>query len=145
MAHPQGMGYVAGFRVLFRQYFSLNTGHQLSNLGTAHSMFVDTLAAAGWLGLVLYLIMMAKIFMIAWRFAKKDTCLISATVIESRHGIRCASLLLVFCCVYGMYDTEFSFPLRAGFYILYIVIAMILGSAAQLLIASRVESNAGLR
>lgn len=145
MAHPQGMGYVAGFRVLFRQYFSLNTGHQLSNLGTAHSMFVDTLAAAGWLGLVLYLIMMAKIFVIAWRFSKKDTRLISATVIESQHGIRCAFLLLIFCCVYGMYDTEFSFPLRAGFYILYIVIAMILGSAAQMLIASRVESNKRLR
>jgi hypothetical protein len=44
-----------------------------------------------------------------------------------------------------MYDTEFSFPLRAGFYILYIIIAMILGSAAQMIIAARVESNARLR
>jgi hypothetical protein len=145
MAHPQGMGYVAGFRILFREYYSLDTGHQLSNLGTAHSVFVDTLAAAGWLGLVLYLIMMAKILMIAWRFAKKETRLNSVVDSVPRHGIRCAFLLLVFCCIYGMYDTEFSFPLRAGFYILYIIIAMILGSAAQMLIASRVQPNARVK
>jgi hypothetical protein len=145
MSHPQGMGYVAGFRILFRQYFSLDTGHQLSNLGTAHSMFIDTLAAAGWLGLALYLIMMVKIFVIAWRFAKKKTRLMPTLDGVSRHGIRCAFLLLIFCCVYGMYDTEFSFPLRAGFYILNIIIAIILGSAAQLLIASRGESDARLR
>jgi O-antigen ligase len=145
MAHPQGMGYVAGFRMLFREYYSLNTGHQLSNLGTAHSMYVDTLAAAGWLGLVLYLMIMAKIFLIAWRFAKKETRLNSSADSVPRHGIRCSFLLLIFCSVYGMYDTEFSFPLRAGFYILYIIIAMILGSATQMLLASRVVENARTR
>jgi hypothetical protein len=35
--------------------------------------------------------------------------------------------------------------LRAGFYILYIIIAMILGSAAQMLIASRVQPNARVK
>jgi O-antigen ligase len=139
------MGYVAGFRMLFREYYSLNTGHQLSNLGTAHSMYVDTLAAAGWLGLVLYLMIMAKIFLIAWRFAKKETRLNSSADSVPRHGIRCSFLLLIFCSVYGMYDTEFSFPLRAGFYILYIIIAMILGSATQMLLASRVVENARTR
>lgn len=140
LAHPQGMGYVAGFRIVFRQYFSLKSGQTLSQLGSAHNTFVDVLAGAGWLALGIYLIMMVKIVKLAWRFAKRQSGLASTLDRSSLHGIRCSLVLLVFCFTYGMGATELSAPLRAGFYILYIIIAIVLGASANMLTASRANN-----
>jgi hypothetical protein len=139
--HPWGMGYVVGFRVAFRQYFSLSTGQVLSRLGTAHNTFLDVLAGAGWLALAVYLIMMTKIIRLAWPFVGRHVSLDAAPGICSQHAVRCALVLLVFCFVYGMDTTEYSAPLRAGFYILYVIIAIILGASARLLVASRSRSR----
>jgi O-antigen ligase len=137
MTHPWGMGYVAGFRIIFRQYFSLNSGQTLSNIGTAHNTFFDVLAGAGWLAFAIYLIMMVKIVRMAWRFAKKKTHLNPTFDSVSRHGIQCSLVLLIFCLAFGMYATDFSSPLRAAFYYLYIIIASILGASARMLVPSR--------
>jgi O-antigen ligase len=137
LAHPQGMGYVAGFRIVFRQYFSLNSGNSLSQLGTAHNTYVDVLAGAGWLALGIYLIMLAKIVKLAWRFGKKQNRLSSGIDQSFPHGIGCSLLLLTFCLFYGMGATEFSAPLRGSFGILYTIIAIILGALANAIAASR--------
>jgi len=137
LAHPQGMGYVAGFRIVFRQYFSLNSGNSLSQLGTAHNTYVDVLAGAGWLALGIYLIMIAKIVKLGWRFAKKQYRISSTVDQSSVHGIRCSLLLLVFCLFYGMGATEFSAPLRGSFGILYAIIAIILGASANTIAVTR--------
>jgi O-antigen ligase len=137
MTHPWGMGYVAGFRIVFRQYFSLNSGQTLSNIGTAHNTFIDVLAGAGWLALAIYLIIIVKIFRLGWRFVKKKTHLNPAFDSVSRHGIQCSLVLLIFCLAFGMYATDFSAPLRAAFYYLYIIIAVILGASARMLATSR--------
>jgi O-antigen ligase len=138
--HPWGMGYVDGFRVIFRQYYSLSTGQNLSQLGTAHNTYFDVLAGAGWLALAVYLIIIAKTVKLAWRFARRQTSPSPATGSATRHAIRCALVLLVFCLAYGMGATEFSAPLRAGFYILYIIIAIILGASAGMIADTRTRN-----
>jgi O-antigen ligase len=139
MTHPLGMGYVDGFRVLFRQHFSLGSGLIVSHIGNTHNTFVQVLADAGWLALAIYLIMTVKIIRLAWRFAKKQTRPDSSFDSACGHGIRCSLLLLLFCIMYGMGANEFSAPLRAGFYFEYIVIAIILGASARMLVASRAQ------
>jgi len=138
--HPWGMGYVAGFRIIFRQYFSLSTGQILSHLGTAHNTFLDILASAGWLALAVYLIMLTKIIRLAWPFVSRHVSLNAALDIYSQHAVRCSLVLLVFCLAYGMGATEFSAPLRAGFYILYIIIAIILGASARMIADARARN-----
>jgi hypothetical protein len=55
-------------------------------------------------------------------------------------ALRCAFVLLVFCLVYGMAATEFSAPLRGSFYILYIIIAIILGASAGMIADARARN-----
>jgi O-antigen ligase len=138
--HPWGMGYVGGFRVIFRQYYSLSTGQNLSQLGTAHNTFFDVLAGAGWLALAVYLIIMVKTIILAWRFASRQTSPGLAIDSAPRHAVRCAFALLIFCLGYGMAATEFSAPLKGPFYILYIIIAIILGASAGMIAATRARS-----
>jgi O-antigen ligase len=138
--HPWGMGYVDGFRVIFRQYYSLTTGQNLSQLGTAHNTFFDVLAGAGWLALAVYLIILAKTIKVAWCFAGRQTLLRPAMDSAPRHAVRCALVLLIFCLGYGMAATEFSAPLRGSFYILYIIIAIILGASAGMIAGARARS-----
>jgi O-antigen ligase len=135
--HPWGMGYVDGFRVLFKEHFLLGSGVIVERIGTAHNTFVDVLAGAGWLALAVYLIIIAKTVKLAWRFASRQTPPSPAMDSAPRHAIRCALVLLIFCLAYGMSTTEFSAPLRAGFYILYIIIAIILGAAAEMIARAR--------
>lgn len=137
MSHPQGMGYVAGFRIIFRQYYSLSSGKILSHLGTAHNTLFDILAGAGWLALAVYLILLAKIVWMALHFIKNKSHHNARHDIARRHGIQCALLLLCYCFAYGMSATEFLAPLRAGFNYLYVIIAVILGATAQVISSSR--------
>ena len=135
--HPWGMGYVAGFRIVFRQYFSLGSGQSLSHLGTAHNAFIQTLADAGWLAFAIYLIMMAKVVALGWRFAKKRTSVPFMLNSVHCHAIRCALVLLIFCFVAGMLGTDTVVPLRICFYFQNIFVAIILGVSARMLFVSR--------
>ncbi len=138
MAHPQGMGYVSGFRTYFTHSFDLSYGGMdVTKLGNCHNSFMQVLADAGWLALALYLLMMAKIVLLGWRFAKKNAVAVSEPDRAASHAIRCALLLLVFCFVCGMEASDFVTPLRTVYYFQYIIIAIILGASESLLIASR--------
>lgn len=137
MAHPQGMGYVAGFRMIFREYYSLGLQLDVHYIGTAHNSFFQVLADAGWLALAIYLIMMAKIIAVGWRFAKKPASVTLASDSAPRHAIGCALVLLIFCFANGMEAVDFVLPLRAAFYMQNLIIAIILGMSANMLAASR--------
>jgi len=140
MAHPQGMGYIAGFKVIFRQYFALGLLVDVTHIGNAHNSFMDILADAGWLALAIYLIMMVKIVSIGLRYARKRTFMTIASDSASRHALRCALFLLFFCFAEGMDTADFSVPLRGSFYIQFIIISLILGISARMIAVSRARS-----
>ncbi len=139
MIHPQGMGYVAGFRDIFRGYFSLTRLTSLNHLGNAHNSFMQVLADAGWLALAVYLIMMIRIVALGLRNSRKRIALALASERESRQAIECSLLLLVFYFANGMDSAEFVVPLRSSFYLQNLIVAIILGASASLYLVSRRE------
>ena len=137
IAHPQGMGYIAGFRSLFKEHFALGSGLTVSHIGATHNSFVEVLAGAGWLALALYLLMLVRTSGLAWRAGAMRMHSMEKLDHAAYHARRCSLLLLAFCLVCGMETSEFSLPLRAAFYYQYIIIAIILGASANLLVSSR--------
>lgn len=140
VTHPQGMGYVAGFRILFKQYFALGMDLDPTHIGNAHNAFLDVLAGAGWLALAVYLIMLGSIVALGLRFASSRTAAINASETVSRHALRCALLVLVSFFAGGMESALFSVPLQESFYLQNIIIAVILGICAGFITDSRVKS-----
>jgi hypothetical protein len=138
--HPQGMGYIAGFRNIFKDYFAIDMTFDPKGIGSAHSALIQVLADAGWLALALYLILMGKIVLLGWRFAKKRPFVTIAPNGAMRIAIRCALLLLFFCFVNGTETDQYVDPLKTAFYFQNIIIAIILGASANMLIASRATS-----
>jgi len=137
MTHPQGMGYIAGFRTIFREYFALGLQVEVTHIGTAHSAYIQVLADAGWLALAIYLVMIAKVIIYGLNHANIRNSVAFAPNNVSRHAVRCALVLLVFCLVNGIYSSEFVLPLRGIFYMQNLFIAIILGASARMVIASR--------
>ncbi len=136
-AHPQGMGYVAGFRTKEREYFASGVLSNLTSLGNAHNTYMQTLSDAGWLALAVYLLMLAKIFALGWKFLRGPPVAMAVAGNGAIHAIRCALLLLIFCLAEGMDGADFCVPLREPFYLQNIVVAIVLGISARLLVASR--------
>ncbi|MGA3160884.1 MAG: O-antigen ligase family protein [Terracidiphilus sp.] len=143
LAHPWGMGYVAGFRILFRSHFSLESGQTISHIGNAHNTYLQVLADAGWLAFAIYLIMLVKIVRIALRFANKQIYSKIAPDSAYRMTIECSLLVLVFFLASGTTGADFAVPLRAGFYWQFIIIAIILGISAKMLALSRTKRYFG--
>jgi hypothetical protein len=139
MAHPFGMGYIAGFRTVFREYNTLSQVFTAAHIGNTHSSFIDVLADAGWLAFAVYLFLLVKIVALGWRYARKRAILLTASEQRTRHALRCALALLVFCLVCGIDSSDFCIPLRGSFYLQNIVFAIILGISARMLIASRAQ------
>jgi hypothetical protein len=139
MVHPQGMGYVAGFRQIFRTYFSLQSQTILSRLGNAHNSFMQVLADAGWLALAIYLIMMFKIVVMGRGFLRKRIAPTLTQEDSPRLAIRCALLLLFFCFANGLDTADFVVPLRGAFYLQNLIIAIIFGISARMHLASSSE------
>jgi O-antigen ligase len=137
--HPQGMGYIAGFRIRFQNYFTLGLQVEPSHIGVAHNTFIQVLADAGWLAFAIYIFMLIKVIVLGWRFAKKRWLAPLSLHSVPCHAIRCSLILLVFCLVYGMDGSDFVLPLRASFYMQNIIIGIILGASTEMLIASRVR------
>lgn len=137
--HPLGMGYIAGFRKLFREYFALGLPFDVSHIGNAHNTYMDVLADAGWAALAVYLILLIKIVALGWRYARKRSIFSTSSEQLTRHVLRCALILLVYCLICGTDAADFCIPLRSPFYLQNIVIAMILGSSANLLDACRIR------
>ncbi len=137
MDHPQGMGYIAGFRVMFRQYFALGLQVNVQTIGNGHNSFIDILADAGWLALAIYMIILIKTFWIGWRYAQKHTFTTLSSDSASRHVLRCALILLIFCMTSGLESADYVVPLRGSFYLQNICIAIILSISARMIAASR--------
>jgi O-antigen ligase len=139
ISHPWGMGYVAGFRTIFRDYYSLGLPLVVSRIGNAHNAFIQVLADAGWPALAVYLIMMARIIVIAWRAVKVSSSKNAEYGCAPGQVMACALALLLFCLVCGITGADFVVPLRASYYFQNIVIAIILGAYARALIADRAK------
>jgi hypothetical protein len=60
---------------------------------------------------------------------------------SSLHATHCALLLLAFCLVDGMENSDFVLPLRQEFYMQNILIAIILGISVRMIIAARQRSS----
>jgi hypothetical protein len=139
MAHPLGMGYVAGFRIIFRQYFALGLQFEVTRIGNAHNAFMDVLAGAGWPALAVYVVLLVKIVALGWRYARKRSIFSISSELPPRHALRCSLALLVYCLISGLTAADFVVPLKAPFYLQFVIIAMILGMSARMLAASRVR------
>jgi O-antigen ligase len=139
ITHPWGMGYVAGFRMLFRNYYAIGLEVNVSNIGNAHNSFIQVLADAGWLALAIYLIMLVKIVRLALRFSKKQTYLKYALDNDSRMAIECSLVMLVFFFALGLITSAFSVPMKPDYYWQYIIVAIILGVSARNLKDSRIR------
>lgn len=139
MSHPQGMGYVTGFRILFRKYFILGLDLTVTHIGNTHNTFLQFLADAGWLALAIYLILLVKVFVLGFRFTEKRLSTPSAQGSASLHALRCALMLLVLCLAEGMDVSDFAVPLRVPFYFQNIIVAIILGVSANMLSVARIR------
>jgi O-antigen ligase len=137
MVHPQGMGYEAGFRLIFREYSAPGLLVNPVLIGNAHNAFMQVLADAGWVAFAAYLVMMAKLVALGLRFAKKRTTTIVAPGNADVHALRCALVLLIFCFADGVGGSDYLVPLRSAFYLQNIIVAIILGISANMLNASR--------
>ena len=141
ISHPLGMGYIAGFRKIFKQYFALGLQIEVSHIGNAHNAFMDILADAGWPALAVYLILLFKVFAMGWRFARKNAIFTTASEALNRHALRCAIVLLFFCMAAGLDSADFSVPLRSAFYTQHVLIIIILCISSRMLVASRTRST----
>jgi O-antigen ligase len=139
--HPWGMGYVAGFRTIFRNYYSLGMPVVVSSIGNAHNSYVQVLADAGWLALTVYLMMIARIVFIGWRAARGSSLKSLEYGCAPSHVMACALALLIFCLVCGITGADFVVPMRASYYFQNIIIAIILGAHARALIVVRTMSR----
>lgn len=140
MAHPLGMGYIAGFRKIFKEYFALGLQLEVSHIGNAHNSIMDVLADAGWPALAVFLYALIKIIALGWRYARRRAVFSTASDRLTNHALRCALVLLVLCLACGTEAADFSIPLRGAFYIQNISIAIILGITARSIAASRARS-----
>ena len=139
MAHPLGMGYVAGFRKVFKEYFALGLQLDVSRIGNAHNSFIDVLADAGWPALAVYLFVLIKIVALGWRYARRRVIFSTASERLTNHALRCTLVLLVLCFASGLDTADFSVPLRSIFYYQNIFVAIILGITARSIAASRAQ------
>jgi O-antigen ligase len=143
--HPQGMGYVAGFRNLFKEHYVLGVQLFAERIGNAHNTYMQTLADAGWLALGVYLVLLVKIILLGWRLAKKKSLLAVASDSRPCQALRCSLILLVFCLAVGMDGADCCVPLRAPYYLQNITIAIILGISARMLAASSARNIGSFR
>jgi hypothetical protein len=143
ITNPQGMGYIAGIRKTRRPEYATNLHAQLTNVGGTDNSYMEVLADAGWLAFVLYLTVMIKTFALGRRLEKRQA-LPSTPGVDSttRHALRCALLLLLFCLIEGMEGSDFVTPLREMFYLQNVIVAIILGASTSMIVANRFRPNA---
>ena len=137
LTHPQGMGYVAGFRVLFRDYFTLGLLLDPTRIGNAHNAYVQVLADAGWLALAIYLIIVINLLRLAWRFSNRRLCLRYAVNGTYRNAIECMLYIFIYEAIGGISAADGVVPLRVSFYWYIISVAVILGISTSMIVDYR--------
>jgi hypothetical protein len=146
VAHPQGMGYVAGVRTFRRSDYSTNLHAALTNIGGTDSSYMQVLVDGGWLGIAFYLIMMTKTIVLGRRFSRVRSPAPLAPAGLVYHPLRCALLVLMFCLIEGIETPVYVLPLWGPFYCQNLLIAIILGASGSAIIASRqLQSSAAFR
>jgi hypothetical protein len=138
LKHPQGMGYVAGFRMIFREQSATALHLIPTSIGNAHNGYFQVLADAGWLALAIYLIMLTKIVRLALCFASKTPHPGFTSDNLTRESIECFMLMLIYCLAEGMDTSGLVVPLSVSTYWQNIIIAIILSSSARQILASRI-------
>jgi len=136
-SHPWGMGYIAGFRMLFRQYYALGLSVNVNGIGNAHNTYIQVLSDAGWLAIAIYLVILVRIIRIAWRFANEHNLSKSTLFNNYRMTIECSLVLLIYYLVAGISNADYIVPLKITFYWQFILIAIILGASATMIAAYR--------
>lgn len=139
--HPWGMGYVAGFRLIFRNYYALGLELNVYGIGSTHNAFLQVLADAGWLAFAIYLVMLVKIVKLALRFAKRPIYQKYALDNESRMTVECSLVILVFFFAEGLDTSGFTVPMKPDYYWQFIIIAIILGVSARMIASLRNRYN----
>jgi hypothetical protein len=143
LTNPQGMGYIAGIRKTRRPEYGSILHASLYKVGGTDNSYMEVLADAGWLSLAMYLTVIFKTLALGWRLEKRQALSGTPDVDSTtRHALRCAILLLVFCLLEGMEGSDFVIPLRQEFYMQNVIIALILGASTSMLIALRPQSKA---
>jgi hypothetical protein len=137
LSHPQGMGYISGVRTFRRRDYATNLHAALTNIGGTDSAYMQVLVDAGWFGIALYLIMMAKTIALGRRMVMKCSPATLVTAGAAYHPLRCALLVLMFCLIEGIESSVYVLPLFGSFYSQNIIIAIILGASGGVVVASR--------
>jgi len=138
LAHPQGMGYIAGMRnAHLGGVFGASMHIQLNAVGGTDDGYMEVLADAGWLALAVYLIVFFKTAKLGWRFVRSNYITYRFHKTSTLHALQCALLVFLYCCLEQLENSDFAIPARQGFYIQYISIAIILGASGTLLTAAR--------
>jgi O-antigen ligase len=140
MRHPQGMGYIAGLRA--SHFTAGSQGPVMHKMGGTDNSYFETLADGGWLGLALYLLIIAKVFHLGWRQVRnrrrtdQDRNGMDADVI-CRHAISCSLLLLAFCLTDAIDGSEFALPMLQPYYFQWITLAILMGAASTVILSRR--------
>ena len=138
IAHPQGMGYIAGIRAnraVLAEVFG--AAYSLKHAGGVDSSLFQVLTDAGWFALALYLLLLGKVVLLGVRMAKRHVSdMISANRMAGR-AIWCALVLLFYFFINGWVNSAYATPMLQGFYFQNLVIEIILGASASLILASR--------
>lgn len=141
LSHPQGMGYVAGFRMIFREQSGRELNLTPASIGNAHNSHIQVLADAGWLALVVYLAMVVKIVRLGMRFARKRSNPRFVPDAPFRMPLECSMFLLISFLLQGMDTALYTVPLTASFYWQNIIIAIILAISGRLTVMSRTQDE----
>ena len=143
LTHPWGMGYIAGVRTFHRRDLSGDLHADINIVGGTDNAYMQVLVDAGWLALMLYLIMLGKTFGLGRRLTRHDSPARMNSHSAAYHAIRCALLVLAFLAVEGMESPTPVLPMQQTFYFQNITLAIILGASATMLWQRSARSFAG--
>ncbi len=139
--HPQGMGYIAGIRSSRISSGGSTSFHSsLTHMGGTDNSYFEVLADAGWIALLLYLVILFKIIALGMRFALEHSRRRPRSELIHRRPIQCALLIFGFCLIDGMDSSIFATPLTQAYYFQHIAMAVILGTASSIILARRRSS-----
>jgi O-antigen ligase len=136
--HPEGMGYISGIR---NAHITVGGGTSLdatlNRMGGADNSYFEILADAGWLALLLYLVILIKVTLLGSRFAAEYGRRLPRSEFAPRRAVQCGMLILGFCLIDGMDSSIFAIPMSQGYYFQQIAMVIILGAVSAIILARR--------
>lgn len=139
VSHPWGMGYIAGVRHMQFGIYKDNLHANLNAPGGTDNSYMQALTDVGWISLGAYLLILGKLFEIAWGLAGKKGAADDRNP-RGHHAMRCLLLLYSSCLLSAMESSDFVTPLRQEFYLQNVLIAILLGAFTTATVASRARA-----